>query len=359
MAEVMRVVLAAVLLALGLLLVAVAARRLTTHLFDARRARLVARSRPLLLQVLAEDEADPADLAALAAVPDAQWRVLEPAIVAMLAKVRGGARDALVEVLDRRGTLDRAERRTRSRSWVRRCEGAEMLGAARRGHTTRALVPLLADRNAEVRRVATRALGRVGSRDAVRPLLEATVAGPGLSARDVASALVLLEPEATPLLAGAAAEARDPQVRAVAVEVLGLRGATDATELLVALLEHDPDPEVRIRCARAMGRLAVPTAAGPLSAALVSDSPELRAVAARALGALGTAAAVDALVDRLDDPWHRVAANAAESLAALGGPGLAALRTATGSTRGPVAAHAAEALAVHAVGSRSPERAGR
>jgi HEAT repeat protein len=303
--------------------------------------------------VLADDEPDPDALAALAALPDPQWRVVEPTVVGMLAKVRGGARDALVEVLVRRGALERATRRTRSRSWVRRCQAAEMLGATRLSGSLPALVPLLDDRNREVRVVAARALGRVGTAEAVRPLLAAVSGQRALPARDVASALVLLEPSATALLVDASAS-EDPDVRSVVAEVLGLRDAVEGSERLATLLQDDDVLEVRIRSARALGRLGVPTATGPLSAALTSESPELRAVSARALGQVGATPAVEVLVRALGDPWHRVAANAATSLAALGPAGRAALRQVS-ATDGDIAGrYAAQALAIADVGRTAP-----
>jgi HEAT repeat protein len=358
LAAMMRAVLAVVLVSLGLLLLLVVVHRFTANLLAARRDRLAQRSRPLLLAVLADDSPDPAALDALATLPASQWRILEVTLVGMLGKVRGGARDSLVDVLAKRGTLDRATARTRSRSWLRRCQAAEMLGAARLPGGVPTLVELLRDRHVEVRQVAARALGRVGAKEAVPALSTAVTRPEGLSMREVASALVMLEPDATASIIGVAAEARDPQVRAMAAEVLGLRGAVEATGPLMALLADDPDTEVRIRSARALGRIGARAAAGPLIVALEAEAPELRAVAARALGQVGAADAVDALVRRLCDPWHRVASNAADALALLGACGVAALGEVAASGRTPAAGYAEQALATHALGRELLERSG-
>jgi len=356
-AAVMRVVLALVLVALVLLLLAVVAHRVGAGLLDARRQRLVQRVRPLLLAVLADDDPDPESLEALSSLPDSQWRVLEPTVVGMLGKVRGDARGSLVDLLRKRGTLERAERRTHAPSWVARCEAAEMLGAARQPQSLVALVSLLHDRDREVRQVAARALGRIGAKGAVEPLLEAVVGRRALPSRDVASALVLLEPTATAALVDAVGRARAPQVRAMGAEVLGLRGAVEATGLLVAMVEHDDHLEVRIRAARALGRIGVRAATPPLMEALRAESPELRAVAARALGQLGAADAVEPLVDGLSDSWHRVASNAGEALASLGRPGIDALTAVAAGDRRPAAAYAEQALAMHAVAEPTASKA--
>jgi HEAT repeat protein len=353
----MQAFLAVVLVALGVLLLVVVTHRLTASLFAGRRDRLVQRTRPLLLEVLADEDPEPEALARLAALPDRQWRLLEPTVVGMLGKVRGAARGSLAEVLTGRGTLARAVRATRSRSWARRCRAAEMLGAARRREHLPELLPLLADRNREVRQVAARAAGRIGAAGAAEALLSAAVGPRALPARDVAAALVLLEPTATPVIVDAASRAREPQVRSVAAEVLGLRGAVESADLLVRMLERDREAEVRIRSARALGRIGVRAATRPLVRALASDVPELRAVAARALGQVGGENAAGPLAGALGDSWHRVASNAAEALVALGPPGTEALEEVARSTvaLNQAAGYARQALALHRVtGERSP-----
>lgn len=99
--------------------------------------------RPLLLEVLADDDADPDAVQRLARLGRSQWRAAEPMLITMLGKVRGGARDALIEVLAARGALGRAAEQTRSRSLLTRCRAAEMLGAARRVEYVPTLTRLL------------------------------------------------------------------------------------------------------------------------------------------------------------------------------------------------------------------------
>jgi HEAT repeat protein len=143
----------------------------------------------------------------------------------------------------------------------------------------------------------------------------------------------------------------------VAAEVLGLRGAVESADLLVRMLERDREAEVRIRSARALGRIGVRAATRPLVRALASDVPELRAVAARALGQVGGEDAAGPLAGALGDSWHRVASNAAEALVALGPPGTEALEEVARSTvaLNQAAGYARQALALHRVtGERSP-----
>lgn len=336
-----------VTLLLGLVIATVGIRRLTGGHQQRRRAALEAEVRPLLLEVLAEDDPDPVAVQRLAGLPRRQWRSAEPMLLLMVGKVRGGARDALIEALAQRGALARAARRTTSRSVIRRCRGAA-LGAARRAEHVPILVGLLDDPNSEVRRVSVRALGHIGSRDAAESLLHAVSGSRPSSPTDVSAALVLLEPAATAVLARAAVESA-PVEQAVAAEVLGLRGAVQSGPSLMRLLQGSDDVEVQVRAARALGRIGSPAAVGPLEHALDSPLPGLRAVAARALGQLGAVASIDALTRCLGDREHRVAANAAGALARLGQPGQDRLLESSTGTDARAAGHAREALAMLAL----------
>ena len=78
----------------------------------------------------------------------------------------------------------------------------------------------------------------------------------------VADALSQLGPSAIPPLRDGL---RAPNVlaRAACAEVLGLQGAVDAVEDLLAHLHPVEDDEVRMRCARALGRIGTPRALLP------------------------------------------------------------------------------------------------
>ncbi len=344
--EVVRLVGIVVAAMLVLTLLAVAVRRLSGGRQQRRQDQLSRTMRPLLLDVLAEDEPDPATMQHLVELPRAEWRAAEIMLITMLGKVRGGSRDALIEALAARGALTRAARQTRSRSMIVRCRAAELLGAARREEFVPVLVSLLADPKPDVRRVAIRSLGRIGSPAAARPLLESVSGERRTSPVDVSSALVLLGPRATDVLAQVAADSDSSTEQLVAAEVLGLRGAVVACRTLISLLDDSDSVEVRIRAARALGRIGSPVAGKPLTRALASPVVELRVVAARALGQLGATAAVSPLVEHLGDDDHRVAANAAEALGRLGDAGRTALLGCSTGDVGRSAGHAREALAL-------------
>jgi HEAT repeat protein len=206
---------------------------------------------------------------------------------------------------------------------------------------------LLRDRSVEVRSAAVRALGRIGDGSDV-PRLLACLEGETVPFTTVADALIEL---GAPAIPGARDGLRSPNVviRAASSEVLGIVGAVDAAEDLLAHLHPVEDDEVRIRCSRALGRIGTPRAVGPLARLISPSEPaSVRAIAAQALGRVGGQAAAVALGPALDDQVHTVARNASAALIACGGPGRLVLR-ARAARPGRGAAYAQEALARAAI----------
>lgn len=312
----------------------------------ARRARRIAPGRPLLVALAAGDDDDTL-LDRLAALPRSQWRALEPVAVAMLGKVRGHARAALVTLLERRGAVARAWRDAGGRRPAGRARAAYLLGLVGGPGVTPRLVALLLDRDPDVRAVAARALGRLGDPLVATPLVR-SLGRPGWSLpyQVVVPALARIGPAARTALLESA-EHTDPTVRARVTEALGLVGAVEVAPRVVRALGEDPSPDVRLRAARALGRLGAPSAVDPLLAATGAHEPTaLRVTATHALGVLGARRAIPRLVDLVADPHHWVAHTAAAALVAVGPAGAAALRDLAGPLADRrVSAHAREALA--------------
>ncbi|MFI9011492.1 HEAT repeat domain-containing protein [Actinosynnema sp. NPDC053489] len=335
------VCLAVVLVAL---VVALLAGRWWRRVVEARRARLVAPARPWLVRLVAGGGTDPAALERLVAVDARTWRALEPAAVDILGKVRGEARAAVVGLLERRGSVERAMRGVHRRSAVVRARSAHLLGAVGGPGTSALLVRLLDDRDPEVRAVAVRALGRLADPAAAEALVHGLRRPSALPHHLVMVALRRIGPTAVPPLLAAAAEESDVLVRARVAEALGLMGAVAAAPVLVAMLRDDRSTEVRLRAARALGRIGAPSSVSDVIAAASDREPvALRVTAAEALGALGARRAVPVLTDLVGDPVHWVAHTAAASLAAIRPDGVTAL-TGLVDRPGPAARHAREAL---------------
>ncbi|SDQ68840.1 HEAT repeat domain-containing protein [Quadrisphaera sp. DSM 44207] len=334
---------------------AIASRRALRRRRAARDRRLAEPLRPLLLLLVAGEEEESAAAAArLSSLDPAAWRVVEPAVVALLGKVRGDAQRDVVRLLEDRGVLAGARRGLASASAVRRAGAAHLLGAAGDDRAARRLVQRLCDRDPEVRQVAARTLGRTGSPEVAVPLLAALAEG-RVPAAVVAQALLRIGLPAAAALARATSSPV-PAVRTTAVEVLGRVGAVSAFPQLQLRLFRDPLPEVRARAATALGRLGAPAALHALMEAASPAEPlAVRLAATRALGELGDPAAGQRLRLLLHEPDARVASTAGTALLALGDEGRAVLLdVAAGRASARAGARAREALAVAQLSDPAP-----
>jgi HEAT repeat protein len=329
-------------LAASLVLGAMAARILRV-LLKGRRVRAEQAMRPMVLAVVCGAGAPPE----LISARGEQGRAAERILFAYLAQVRGEAAVFLAGVLARRGAMARLIRRTHSPRAHRRARAAERLGLIAAPDAEARLAELVTgDQNAEVRIVASRALGKTGSAAAARTLLHSLSRPAPVPEGVVASALLELGPEAVPGLRAELAGGR--RQRAMAANVLGLLDELPAWEGLVENVGGG-SVEVRASAVRALGRLGLPQAIGPVTACLhAAEDPLLRATAAHALGRIGDPASARPLAACLEDPHYWVAHNAAMALAEIGAPGLIELSLAAAGL-GSGAAHAREALARRAL----------
>jgi HEAT repeat protein len=336
-----------VLLALLVLLAAaIGARRLVRTVADRRRAGVVAALRPRVAAVVAE-ALDSLDAPPEPALPEPaptgpapprvaagplvqladglsrrQRRVLDDIVLSYLRKVRGPARQPLLDLLEHNGTVPRARRRLGRPGLVGRAHAAEILGRSGGPEVVPDLIRLLSDRQAEVRVVAAAGLaGAPPTGQIVRALLAAVESDRRIPAGLLVDTLLRLGPDSTEHLAAALAEGTS-HARAVAAEALGLLGTSQASQaLLAALGDPQASTEVQVRAAGALGRIGAPAALDPLVGCLRPDrAPALRSAAARALGDLGSPRAVPHLVPLLSGAYQ-LASIATAALVRMGPAG--------------------------------------
>jgi HEAT repeat protein len=183
------------------------------------------------------------------------------------------------------------------------------------------LVAMAADAEPQARAAAVEAICRID------PTAEGAVqaATAALSDKDMfvrhrtAKALGEAGPAAGPAV-GALAKAladKAPEVRGAAAEALGRVGSTGVAPLVKALAESG-DPWVRLKCARALGRVKpqAKDAIAPLVGAMEDKHEGVRLEAVLALSRMGPAAraARDALRVAADDGDYMVAVAAAQAL---------------------------------------------
>lgn len=163
----------------ALAVVAVALIGLTVQARVSRRrreralARVQGRYRHLLLEVASGEDEDRAAWAELATLSRRDWASVRPAVIALLAKVRGKPAVELGALVEGFGELARAREGLPSRLAGRRARAAYLVGLARDAQAVPALCRLLQDPSGDVRFVAARALGMVGDPTVASALLAA------------------------------------------------------------------------------------------------------------------------------------------------------------------------------------------
>ncbi|MEA2703787.1 MAG: hypothetical protein QOD63_1732 [Actinomycetota bacterium] len=250
--------------------------------------------------------------------------ILEAKARRLLAGLTGEDRETLARLLESRGAVAAARRQCRSHRAESRSAACQLLGDAGSAFAVLDLVPLLDDRSLAVRLDAAKALGRLGQPSAVAPLLGAVKGRHPIPVDVVADAVEQIRECPVSLLRQCILDP-SASTRAVGAEILGRLHVLEAIGDLIDVLEGDPVPHVRVRAARALGRLESPRAIKPLLACLESGSPSLRAETASALGRLGSPAAIPELRMTLLGPSARMSELAGQALAAIVPQGLAAL----------------------------------
>lgn len=260
------------------------------------------RLRPLALALVDGETLDPAALGRRSA------RVLAGLVARYARWLDGDARTQIAAFFERTGGVAEEIGALGDRRAWRRATAAYSLGDMGSPTSVPGLLHALDDPERAVRAAAARSLGRLGAVEAVEPLVYGLAAG--RVPRAVAgSALLATGTAALPELRELERRA-EPEVRAFAVELVGLLGDASDAPLLVERL-RDSSAETRAKAARALGRLGAQEGARALRGALSDRIPFVRASAAHALGEIGDLSAVPELlrIARQDhyDPAHAAA----------------------------------------------------
>ncbi len=303
----------------------------------ANRAQL----RQLFVKFVSED-LDPSELRQLKTSRSTELGELSEA---MLSKVKGSAKDILVSFLESRGTVEQAIRRTTRSGYLGRCRAATFLGHVGSPQARKPLEAMLRDRKRDVRITAARSLGQLGDAKSVPSLLS------GLDNRrrslpfsTVLVALMRIGSSAQDLV-GDGLQAAGERQREVAAEFLGLMGAIKFTATLSELLANDPSLDVRIRCARALGRIGSPSAIASLTRCIESDNPVgLRTVSCGALAAIGGREVAMLICKLIGEDDYQISLAAAKAVSQMGPVGIECLDQ-IASSGSPGAPYAKEVLA--------------
>jgi len=237
--------------------------------------------------------------------------------------VKGSVWERAREAFERLGFVDHYISRLQSRGWWYRAEAAEKLGYIGSERGTQPLVKHMDDPVGEVRVRVARALGRIGTPEALDYLVEA-LRDPGRwSAIRVGGILINAGEGGVERLMKAYATLPF-HARVAAIDIFARIRSLKASPLLLELLE-DENSDIRARAAFALGATGDPNFAEPLIGALKDPAWAVRAMAAKAVGRLKEAASIPTLCECLQDAEWWVRANAAEALKNKGEKGSQAL----------------------------------
>jgi HEAT repeat protein len=217
--------------------------------------------------------------------------------------------------LEQAGVVSRLLKDAKSRLKWTRAHALRILGELKLPHSVPALLAALEDKDADVRNVAARSLGRMKIQTAEEALIGLLGKDQFVSAR-IAAICIEMGPRTAPLLIKTTREG-SPKARFWAAKILGeIRDNRAVRSLSDALL--DPDPDVRSAATWALGQIADPGSGSIVSSMLRDLVWYVRAHAAEALGKIGDIHYVPALAGALCDRSWWVRKNALEALICLG-----------------------------------------
>ena len=184
------------------------------------------------------------------------------------------------------------------------------------------LLAALRDDDEKVWRAAAAQLVRTADADPPS-LWDAIRESPGERREALVSALEQTRSPSIARLALENARARDPQDRALAVELAARAGTREASAAILDGLV-DPDPSVRRTAAASLATLRSPATIQSLARTLTDPKAEVRIEAVRALGLIDDDTVPGVLIDALKDPEIRVREMATDALVRRRSPSVAA-----------------------------------
>jgi HEAT repeat protein len=296
--------------------------RLAAQLRTAWRRQVIARYQPLVDELLSP-ASTPDTVRQLARSPRRYRDPIGSLIIDALRLTTGEIVPRLRDALDALGLIDHWRVALHHRRWWVRADAARALGLVRDPSAVEGLIGALDDPHEEVRAAAVDALGRIGDPRAVPALLARL---PDESRHQRTRLVEALRGQGPSIVPALLEYIRIyPHDTALAIDVLGLSGATGALSELLAWTGH-PESIVRVAALKAIGSIGLDDRSYYYALRGLEDSEaEVRGMAARALGRSGRQSAVPYLARHLDDEWV-VAAHAATGLRRLGREGKIALR---------------------------------
>jgi HEAT repeat protein len=201
---------------------------------------------------------------------------------------------------------------------------AKALGRIGNKNAVKPLIETLKDKDYEVRLWAARALADIGDNEAVPHLRSLWKSDPKRPVKVVAAGGVFRfdkDTDAYKYLKEALSD-DDNRIRALAVEQICKTEYKGSVDLVIERLNNDSEAIVRQAAASALGNMQEKRAVRSLIARLNDKEPLVRESAAKALEQIGEKKAVEPLIALLGDKEDSVSSAAASALQKITGKGL-------------------------------------
>lgn len=262
----------------------------------------------------------------------------------------------VLRALEEAGVVARLLREAKSRLKWNRAHALRIVGELKLPMSIPTLLTALEDKDADVRNVAARSLGRMKLQAAEEALIALLGKHDQAVSARIAAICIEMGPRTAPLLIKTLRDG-GPKARFWAARILGEIGDPRATRSLSEALT-DSDADVRSAAVWAIGNIGDRSSASIIAPLLKDDVWYVRAHAAEALGKIGDGSFATALAETLKDPSWWVRRNALEALVRLGEASKPALLSALESEDRFARDSAVEALTSLGVSALAPRREG-
>jgi hypothetical protein len=252
-----------------------------------------------------------------------QSRVLIKLLLDFGEIILGEGREQL-RVIFNHSLKDRCLRDLASRRTARRLQSARLFILFLDPTDSRYLLRLLDDKPI-IKLAVVSALSRIPSSETVKLIFKTFEKDNGSAVHSYFNILFGLGNRIEPLVKASLKKPQSAEKLGLLIELVGALPLHALFEEVIALAGH-PDKEIRIKVARALGKLLLPESVRTLVSLASDEAWEVQAQALKSLGKLKDKETLDILTGSLFSPFWYVRYNAAYGLAEMGKEGIRRLK---------------------------------
>ena len=260
--------------------------------------------------------------------------VLTKVLFDYIEQIEGLGKDQLKKVFDYALKL-KCLKDIYSRRFIRRLKATHLFVVFSEPSEAVHIMRLLNDKPL-VRLVAVNALSRIRTSQAISYIFQAFERDPPSNARTYINILFGLGQNIEHFVRMYIMKPLPLEKLGLLIELTGAVPLRSLYQDIIVFADH-PDKEIRIKVARAVGKMHIPHSYETLERLSQDDAWVVRAQAVKSLGKLKDHRALDILTDALFSPFWHVRYNAGYSLASMGLPGLKRLKAVAKQKKDPYA----------------------